>query len=196
MSDLALRLAFDESNDRAFEEAKVRVLLKAVGATRHLAQVRRASRQLREDRDLSFDGFLECFPSFPFKLCIDRLKCVPLPDKRKKTSFDYAIHMDLYSTEPSRFKNFEATPMYCAYRVAASEHRQCGRPVGVVVPRKGLVGGLVLYEGDDRYWTTGLSWVYKLTSGGQLYIRPFTQLLAGIVETGWSADNNVNVENV
>ena len=73
---------------------------------------------------------------------------------------------------------------YCAHAA-----QQAGRQLALVFPRRGVSGGMCIYEDrSERYWSRGLVHVYKFDDEGKdrrLYVRPFTWLLDEVYANGW-----------
>ncbi len=139
--------------------------------------------------ELRFAAFNNRFPTFPFLLGANTLRDLALPyGKARRTPFDYAVHTDPYSTEPSRFKQFQWVPYVVAYKefyelVAAKAET---RKIAMVFPRKGFLHGMVIHNDDtEQYWTHGLCQVYKFPDRGtKLFMLPFQNLIEGVYSNG------------
>ena len=174
----------------AWESTRVRHLLNKLGAAHLTARLQLAERGRTGTSDLTFNAVGDVLPNFPFLLRASTLRGIEVPYDDGKTSTSYAVDRDWRSTEPSRFKDFRNVPFVVEFfrqfeAIPPDETRACG----LVFPRRGFVHGLVIHDDDSEiFWTSGLSWVYKLPkprsnfpNRSKLFIVPFTTLILSVI---------------
>lgn len=179
-----------ERSATAWESTRVRHLLTKFGANASTARLKAFEQGRTGTTDLTFHAVAEVFPHVPFVFRASTLRGIPVPYDSGRTDRDYAVDRDWRSTEPSRFKNFRHVPFVLEFlrqfeSMSPNEERACG----LVFPRRGFAHGLVVHDDDsETYWTSGLSWVYKLPElrsnfprRPKLFVVPFTSLLVAIV---------------
>lgn len=177
-----------------FERERLKWLLTRFKLKHHIARLIRYCESETGTAALRFSAFNDCFPTFPFVIGCTRLQRVPMPGRVRKggqpklTPLDYHIHRDPASTEPARFKQFQAVPFVGAYQTfynEAAKHAN-GRAIALIFPRRGFLHGMVMHnDASEQYWSEGLSWVYKVPSTeNKLYVRPLSALVEDIYDGG------------
>ena len=101
------------------------------------------------------------------------------------------LHLSQKMLLPALFKFFDQTPMVEAYAKFYEEAQSSamGRPIGLVFPRKGIMRGLIIHNGEklDESCFHGLSLVYH---GGskkhrhKLFVQSFQQLIESLFAKG------------
>lgn len=159
--------------DRQYEDQQVSYVLRRFKLTDRatVADLRRQSMDETGTGALTFKAFNEQFHSFPLLLAASRLRGVKL-------------HLEPTALLPAWFKDFTGTPFALEYaewyRRAAP--RAEGRSIGLVFPRKGIRGGLVIHdEMSDYRRFRGFTGVY-VGDEKLLFVRPFQTL----IDTVWA----------
>ena len=183
------RVAEEEAK---FEEARVRFVLREFKLTAVIPSLLRDQALVAGRPTLTFSAFADRFPSFPFLFGTSVLRLVEVPWSRGavggRTSADYVVHRDPYSTEPARYSKFGWVPFVIAYAnfyesMAAEAN---GRRIGLIYPRTGLRDGMVIHNDEsEQFWTSGLVQVYKdPDTQTRLYVQPFSALIKSIYASG------------
>jgi hypothetical protein len=174
-------------NDR-FESALVEHTLKRFNLQHARRQVSETRMKMVGVPQLTFEGFLEAFPTFPFVLGANRLRGLAVPWQQKPLPLNYEVHKDSWSLEPHRFKSWNRVPFVEAYKQfydAVMGDGKVAKPVGLIFPRKGFRYGMIIHnDSSEHYWDRGLCWVYKDRNGKHMYVQPYTNLLEAVYAAG------------
>ncbi len=122
----------------SFEDGKVNYVLGVFKIRHHAPALRKIAERQTGKPDLTFRAFDEGHPSFPIVLGASRLGGVQL-------------HLDQKAMIPALFKAFGSAPFVTEFEqfYETAVARACGRPVGLIFPRKGFRNGMVVYATDD-----------------------------------------------
>jgi hypothetical protein len=172
----------EEFRAAQYEEGRVRFLVRALRLTPAAVRQLRQEEERRSGRPwLTLRAFNDLYPSFPILLGADELPCVRL-------------HLDPRAMLPALFRRFRDAPFVQAYerfRASLEVDELGARAVGLVFPRRGVRHGLLVT--DDELAAVpyrGLSLVHSDPgTGSRLYVRLFQNVVEGIYQAGWRAED-------
>lgn len=129
----------------------------------------------REDDWLDFTGFNTFFPSFPVHFLSGF-------DSKKP------LHLDRDALIPGLFLRFPKLPVAKQYEKLYNSYReQLERPLGLVIPRRGIPHGWILHDWrhPDRY-RAGFSGIYHGASGKFRCLEAVSNLIKIIKSMEWA----------
>jgi hypothetical protein len=175
---------------REFEQSKVTEALRFFGAASQLARVTKRMSALYPSQHARFEGLDLIWSNWPARLACSTLVGIPIR-KNVATPPSYQLHTDVASTVPAMMKTFTRSPLYIAYRrfydsVSTFDREQ--RPIGLVVPRRGLRHGLVIHNGSfERFVVNGGAFVLRdADTDLTLVVQPYASFLSSMKAAGWS----------
>jgi hypothetical protein len=122
-------------HEQTFEQRSVEWVLKGLGRTADRPLLRQDCVRRTGLDQLTFVDFQERYPEFPLVL---------------RTRYLDKLHVDPAMLLAALLKQFARSPLCRAYEAAREDYRAVkGRrqgPFGLVVPRKGISGGLVIHN--------------------------------------------------
>lgn len=160
--------------DLRYEESRVDMVLKAFRLGDHRRSLLQAGRQRYGRPRLTFEVFLERFPTFPIRL-----------------SAKYLGRMAERCEPADLLRRADRTPVFDPVRTAfaAAGAADDPRPVGVAVPFAGLKGGAMVHT---AILATGGNRLIVVSPDGQpperAVIEPFRGFLAALARGEWTPD--------
>lgn len=174
------------AGELSWEGKCVRYLLGAVGlkpVNHHSAILVKHDEQETGRGELTMRAFNELYPSFPLLLSCS-------------AAAGHKLYLDRRALIPALFSRFSLAPFVKYYEdwYEQADGQANGRAIGLVFPRKGLPGGMILHgEGIEGVFFKGATMV---ETGGtkrhpaRLYLRLYRSLVTAIHNGGhgWTAD--------
>lgn len=177
--------------EAAFEERTVKFMLKHLGIPDQLKKLKKRNIALSYGDDLKHRAFRDMFTTFPLRLESSTLNHLSVGKATGSRKREYSVEACAHFQESSRFKNFRKFPAVAYYDelLEAVPDSESSQPFGLVFPRRGVTGGLVIHnDKDEQFWSQGSAWVFKGDQDRETryYIQPLIDMLASIVDSGWT----------